>query len=129
MKLSPFEAPLFTSSKPYFFEQKGAQLAQPSFPPPSMQVFPRQPMQYLSKDSERYMTANGTVQKTKIHVSWSVFSPKTESSLLCRLGASRTPADVQRMETFSKLLVCSQEPKTKVLSCLTASKIKIFSKE
>lgn len=81
MKLSPFEAPLFTSSKPYFFEQKGTQLAQPSFPPPSMQVFPRQPMQYLSKDSERYMTANGTVQKVKsMCISLSVFSPKTVES-------------------------------------------------
>lgn len=143
MKLSPFEAPLFISSKPYLFEHKGAQIAQFSFPPPSMQIFSRQPIQFLSKDSEvqscqcdcslprerKGCFQSASRKQTSICLPWSVFSPKAELRLLGRLGESRAPADVQSTDTFPKLLVCSQEPPTKVLSCLVASNTKIFRKE
>lgn len=120
---SPFEAPVFISSKPYFFELKRTQPNSFSHLP-ACRYFPDSLCSFSPKIQS---PANAAVlsqeeekQKANIHLSWSVFSPKTESSLLCRFGGSRAPVDVQRMEAFTKLLVCSQghlrQPKSPELS-------------
>lgn len=90
-----------------------------------------------SKDSGSNIPASVTVlspeeekQKANIHVSLLVYlQPKDRAILLHRLGESRAPADGRSMEAFPKVLVCSQGPQAKVLTCLVASKIKIFRKE